>query len=372
MTTQAPKPKTTKSNVVRMSRARAMTREEVWEWIKVRHSIGAPATVMCREWGWPARRAQRQITKWVLAGKLYKHKGVLTVAGLPATPHGSSTSTASGVRKTLNLASLRVLIAGAILTPIAALNMWPRIEQLISGRMDSAGWAIAAFQLLAMLLLAQIPFVMSRVRSWPPRIVLSGFATLLICGNMVFAVEAIGTVRDAARDRNRSLTGNITSLNRQMVTARADRAALGTVTPVTPNEVLAAAMAVQAAQTAREAECGKVGDNCRKREDNLRDAQAERARVESAKAISDKATALDASVSDLEGKLRTLGPAPLAQDPIAARLSLLTFGLMTAEQTADAVPNLLSLIAELVALLGPWIVMSAFQPAPPDERRSRR
>jgi hypothetical protein len=207
-----------------------------------------------------------------------------------------------------------------------------------------------------LLLLTQIPFALARIQSWIARVVLVGFAAILIAANLTFSVEAIGHVRDAARDHNRAIAANIVSLSHQLDERRTERAGLAAFTPTTSAEIVAGQHAVDEAVTARDQECGKVGDNCRKRVAELGDREHALARLQASKSIGDRAAELDTKIGDIEDQLRALGPAPLMQDPGAARLAMLTFGKLTADTVSDGLPTALSFVAEICALLGPFVL----------------
>lgn len=85
--------------------------------------------------------------------------------------------------------------------------------------------------------------------------------------------------------------------------------------PTTTDEIAAAQRAVDEAIRARDQECGKVGDNCRKRVTELNESEDVLYRLHSNKSIGDRAAALDAKISAIERELRALGPEPLARTP---------------------------------------------------------
>lgn len=132
---------------------------------------------------------------------------------------------------------------------------------------------------------------------------------------------------------------------------------IGPFTPTTPEEVAASQHTVDEAIVARDQECGKVGDNCRKRVGELSDRELALARLQNSKSIGDHAAALDAKIAGIEGELRSMGPVPLATDPGAARLAAVTFGALTADQVGEWLPTALSRVAEICALLGPFVLI---------------
>jgi hypothetical protein len=346
-------------------------------WLAERGKVNTSATELARAWGWNARRAQRQLRQWHADGHITRRGRDIAVVGQPlittpaATPPAIQSDAIATPRDTKNDAvttadrpALRLTLTAFILTPIAGLNVWPRVTQLLDGTTDASGWAFVAFQILALFVLARIPFTMDRTKSWIARAMLAAFATILIAANLTFSVEAIGHVRDTARDHNRAVAANITTLTGQLDERRAERAGLAAFTPVTSEQITDAQKAVTEAVTARDQECGKVGDNCRKRIAELNDRQDKLSGLQSNKSIGDSAIALDAKISALEDQIRILGPVPLMQDPGAARLAMLTFGKLSADAVSNGLPTALSFVAEICALLGPFVLLGGqAQPA---------
>lgn len=196
---------------------------------------------------------------------------------------------------------------------------------------------------------------MERQGSRLVRIGLIAFGFILVAANLSFSVESIGYVRDGARDHNRAIEANLESLTRQLKEARDERTGIASFTPTTDDQITAAQHAVDEAIVARQQECKPVGDNCRKRVIDEQDRERELGRLQSNKSIGDRAAVLDAKITDLDAKIRRIGPAPLAQDPVAARLAGITFGWLTADEIAEKLPIAWSLVAELCAFFGPWI-----------------
>lgn len=241
-----------------------------------------------------------------------------------------------------------------ILAPIAGLNIWPRVHQLLLGAADPAGWPFVGFQILTLVLLSRIPFAIERA-NWFVRVLLIGFGLILVATNLTFSTESIGYIRDAARDHNRGLENASDSLARQLDEARAERGALAPFIPTTADQITAAQHAVDEAITARDQECGKVGDNCRKRVAELGERQDTLSRLQFNRSIGHHATELDDKISKLTEKINAIGPKPAAQDPAAERLASITLGRMTADQIAEKLPIAWSLVAELCAFWGPWM-----------------
>jgi hypothetical protein len=350
------------NNVVNLPAAKMLTADEALAWLAKHGKVRLKGTELAPKWGWAgsngARRAQRQIQKWREEGRIIKQGGAISVIAeivpVPAPGENDDAKTTSDDR----LARLALTIV--VLVPVAALNAWPRMVQLWTGESDSGGWSFLAFQLLSLFVMTQIPFAISHPgRRLGGRVVLSILAALLVVTNLAFSVESVGHVRDVARDRNRSVEQKVESIKRQLDENRASRTSLPAFVPTSDDEVAAAQRAVDGAVVSREQECGKVGDNCRKRVSEVVDAQAKLSTVQGNKAIADRAFALDLKVGELERQVREAGPAPLASDPGASRLSALTFGMMSSDQVSVWLPTLMSLVAEVIALLGPFVLVGA-------------
>jgi hypothetical protein len=338
----------------------ALSTDQSLSWLAERGKVSTSATELSRAWGWNARRAQRQLRNWHADGHITRRGRDIAVIGQPLVAASAATLAATQSDTVASLGDNRNDIAASpqqhghpwaltllILAPIAGLNVWPRLTQLLAGAIEPSGWAFVAFQVLALLLLAQILFAMERTQSWIARAAFVGFAVMLVAINMTFGVEAIGHVRDTTRDHNRAIADNIASLSRQLDERRNERASLQSFTPVTSGQIADAQKAVDDAVTARDQECGKVGDNCRKRVAELSDRQDKLSGLQSNKSIGDHAVDLDRGISTLEGRISALGPAPLEQDPTAARIAMLTLGMLSPDAISKGLPILLSLAAEI-------------------------
>ncbi len=346
------------SNVVNLPAAKVLTADEALAWLAKHGKVRLKGTELAPRWGWGARRVQRQLQRWIEDGRIVRHgRAISVIAEIVPTPmpnEGGDAQTTADDRLA------RLLLTVVVLVPVAALNAWPRVVQLWSGESDSGGWSFLAFQLLSLFVMAQIPFAISRPgRRFGGRLVLSVLAALLVVTNLAFSVESVGHVRDAARDRNRAAEQRVESIKRQLDENRANRSGLPVFVPTSDDEVAAAQRAVDAAVVSREQECTKVGDNCRKRVADVVDAQARLSGVQANKAVADRAFALDLKTGDLERQVRDAGPAPLASDPGASRLSALTFGLMSPDQVGVWLPTLMSFVAEVIAMLGPFVLAGA-------------
>ncbi len=126
----------------------------------------------------------------------------------------------------------------------------------------------------------------------------------------------------------------------------------------------AASQGVTLAEKTVEQECGKVGENCRKRQDALAQAVKDRAPLMQLKATADQIDAAEKALKALDDEKAALPPAPDNIDAAAYRLSKLLgkvveLGSNPVEATADILIYSVGGFAEMIALLGPVILLTA-------------
>lgn len=207
-----------KSNIVPLH---PLSAQEALAWLSERAPVPMPASQLARLWKWPPRKAQRQVATWIKDGVVRRKGRTNSVVALPEPPEPAAVSQTATAPSAANDNAndrpwARLLLTLAVLLPVGGLNVWPRVAQLLAGTTDQSGWSLVAFQALALIVMSQVPFALSRVQSWSARVVLTAFAALLIATNLTFSVEAIGTIRDAARDHNRQIAANIAALTRDL------------------------------------------------------------------------------------------------------------------------------------------------------------
>jgi hypothetical protein len=342
------------SNVVPLHAVRSYTADEALAYIAERGRVNWRGTEMAKIWGWLPRRAQKQLHRWIREGKVIKQENFVSViAELKPVWVPPAVDVQKASRRD---AVLRAVITLGVLLVVGSLNTWPRVAQIMSGEIGSSGWTFVALQILSLGVMSQIPFAKPETRA--AKLKNAGFAALLVLANLSFSIEAIGHVRDADRDRKRATEQTIASMHRQLDEAREARQRLAFV-PVSIEQVATAKKAVDDAEVAREQECGKVGDNCRKRISELVDRQDELGRLQANKTAADTAMSLDLRIAGFEQQIRESGPAPLEVDPGAARIAALMFGLLPATVVSMWWPTILSFVAEMLAMLGPKMIFEA-------------
>jgi hypothetical protein len=104
--------------------------------------------------------------------------------------------------------------------------------------------------------------------------------------------------------------------SKRIAELEADRAAIGRVLRPSDAEFKAANDAVEWARTARAQECGKVGENCRKRAAELSERQSELAQLLSRRAAADGVAKIETELTELRDRLSS-SPVPAEADPTA-------------------------------------------------------
>lgn len=336
-----------------------LTPEEALAWIAKHGRVTKRAVELAEDFGWHERKTQRYIKKWRDDGLILKKGTAISVISPIAT--ATATTDNADIATTRHQWVARFLITATVLSVVASLNAWPRLVQLWRGDIDSSGWPFLAFQLLSLFIMSQIPFaIRAHKRKLGLRVVLAGLACMLVVMNLAFSIESVGHVRDVARDRNRDVEDRVTMAKRQLDEAREQRAKLPDYHPTSDAEVASAQRSVDTATADKERECTKVGDVCRQRIAELVKAEDRLSQLQADKAAGDEAMTIGLKITKLEAQLRDAGPAPLAIDPGATRLAAMTFGLVTPNLVSEWLPTLMSLVAEILALLGPFVLSGAF------------
>jgi hypothetical protein len=262
--------------------------------------------------------------------------------------------------------------------PSAALNVWPKVPQLLDGTAAASDVAFVVMVTVSVLLMAAVPFAAAKARNigWKTLFWCAGFALATL--NYTLAVASVGKMRDSDAGPARELVHKHAGLASRIERAKNSRSKLPQSRPLVDGAMIEAAnQAVELADQARKQECGKVGDNCRKRVEELKAATEARAPLLQQKATADAIDAADKSVRDLEDEKAKLPPAPQNVDAAAYRLSkqlgkIVELGDNPVEATADILIYAVSGFAEFIALLGPVIFLTAMggdKPAAPAGRR---
>jgi Poxvirus D5 protein-like len=266
------------------------------------------------------------------------------------------------------------VVVGVCVAPSLAMNLWPRLSHMwASGAADGGGVAIVMFQTVAVLVMAACPFAMAKTKSrgfwWGALLFGIGLAGI----NFLNALEVASHLRDATSDPRRTTISRAATLRSDLGVAQNSRKQLSHFIWTTDEGVAAAKSAVASAEIARDQECGKIGENCRKRMADVSARQDELARAITKKALTDQATAINAKIAGIEKELSDLGTVPTHADPGAARLAKLLSLIVPMERPEDTVsewwPIFLAGAVEALAMGGPRLLLVALAGENPTKDR---
>jgi hypothetical protein len=249
--------------------------------------------------------------------------------------------------------------------PSAALNVWPKVPQIVQGAATGADVAYVVVLVTAGLLMATVPFAAEKAPNLGRKALFWTFGIALATLNYSIAVASVGKLRESDAGPARELVHKHAALDSRILRATNSRKKLPQVSPAVDQAMLDAAnQAVALADDARIRECGKVGENCRLRVAELAEATKTRAPMLAAKAAADQIASLEAEVRQLEVQKDKLGSPPKGVDADAVRLSkqlgkFLDLGNNPVEVTVDIMISAISVFAELIGLLGPVIFLTA-------------
>jgi hypothetical protein len=221
-----------------------------------------------------------------------------------------------------------------------------------------------------------IPFAMKKAENWGFWFTCLFFGLFLCLLNYAMAVGAIGKVRDHDAKAIEDLQTRAAGLQARIASLKTDIAALPAFKWTTDEMVDTAGTAVALALQAREQECGKVGDFCRARVQQLAARQSDLAEARAARALTTRKEALSSQLLEAENQKSSLGSIPAYVDPQAARiasvLGAIGFHLGTSpiETTANAIIQFLAIAAEAFGLLMPRILVTALSPSQAPEAPS--
>lgn len=271
----------------------------------------------------------------------------------------------------MHLKGGNTFLLGGIITlcaaPAITLNVWPRIETILTSGLTSNEAGIVLLVTLSALGMTAVPFAMAKSPNrafwWTTLSFGLGLATL----NYIMAVGAIGKISDHATASAVQAISKAQSLKDQLEDLRRARRELGAVKPTTAEQVEAANEAVRLAEIAREQECTKVGDFCRARVAQLQSRLSERAEIVAARALAERAAGLDSQIIRAQTTLTNAGAVPLHANPQAERIKSIVQwfapGVAT-EAVANGIIHFLAICAELFALGMPRILATALIGAP--------
>jgi hypothetical protein len=257
-------------------------------------------------------------------------------------------------------------VVGICIAPSAAFSIWPKLAAIASGSaaLDGATAAFLIFQTAVTVVMAMCFPAMERTTSWLKKLAALSLGLFLGVIQFLNALEVASHSRDDKAAVARGAMNGTAALERQLAELTNSRQALPQHTPATAAMVEAATAAVTAAAKSREDECRSRGTFCRQREDAERQARAELGKVQEQKALTDQAAQLDADIRAIRGRIDAAGPAPKYEDGAAWRIGaiLARFGVPMGDDPGATVtewwPAVQALAVELLALLGPYIILT--------------
>ena len=253
-------------------------------------------------------------------------------------------------------------IVATCAAPAITLNVWPRVETMLSQGLTSNELGTALLVGVSALAMTTIPFAMAKAPNRGFWLTSLAFGISLGALNYIMAVGAIGKVADHATAEATAQISRLASLKDQLEELRADRRQLGAFKPTTPEALRAADEAVKLAEAARQQECDKVGDFCRARVAQLASRLSERAELAGALSLSLRSRELDERISTIRGKLSGAGAVPLSTNPQAERIKSLVrwvYPSVATDQVASGIIHFLAIMSELFAFLGPRVLATA-------------
>lgn len=263
------------------------------------------------------------------------------------------------------------VIAAVVLScaaPAGALNIWPRVEQILHEGVTGNQIGIVLLVTMSALGMAAVPFAMKKAENLGFWIVCLLFGTFLATLNYALAVGAIGKAKDSETNSAAFLVSESQRLKKQISELKATISEAPKFKYTSEEMVASARQAVDLALQARDQECGKVGDNCRARVAQLASRQSELADAVTGRATTSNADRRDADLRAHETMLYKLGTIPDRIDPQAERLRALlsAVGIVTnVQKVADGLISVLAISAEAFALLMPRILVTALASGPP-------
>ena len=260
----------------------------------------------------------------------------------------------------------KVTVAGVLVAcalPSAAANILPRV-QVLFGPTPATPGEIAAIVTLVMtaLLMAACPFAVKRAANTGEKLVYLVIGLELATFNYTQAHDTIGKLRDLSSEPARQLQKTAAGLNSRIARVTNSRKELPQFTSTTPEMVKAAEDAVAAAETNRQQECGKVGDNCRIRVAEKTAAIEHHKTAVANRALTSRAETLDANKEAAQKELDALGVIPEHADKSASRLAkdigkLVDLGPAPDETLIDWTIKFFAIIVEVIGLVGPRMIL---------------
>lgn len=253
-------------------------------------------------------------------------------------------------------------VVAACAAPAVTLNVWPRIEQMLTHGFNSNELGIVLLVTISALGMTAVPFAMQKAERWGFWFTCLTFGISLAILNYVMAVGAIGKLSDHATAQATAAMSKAESLKTQLEELRSARRELGAFKPTTPEMLAAADDAVRLATEARDQECGRVGDFCRARVAQLQSRLSERAETGAHRALTLRAGEITSRITNLNEQIQHSGALPVYADPQAERIKallVLLWPTLATTQVANGIIHMLAIAAELFAFGMPRILVAA-------------
>jgi hypothetical protein len=191
---------------------------------------------------------------------------------------------------------------------------------------------------------------------------LLGFVLFVL--NFMNALDVATHGREVATGVARGTLAQASALKSRIADSRKARAQVPPFTFTSTAMVSAAETAVRAAEAARDAECRKVGDKCRQRQDEVTAASERLAAATAQRELTERAERIDSELTGAEASLAALGPLPKHGDDTAAKIArivavFVSVDANTEETFAEWRPILFAAGIELLAFIGPLGMMAA-------------
>lgn len=257
----------------------------------------------------------------------------------------------------------------AVLTPSLVVNVWPKLQLVLEGKADGNTVGMMLLFAISVPLLAGGIVAFPRTKDYGGKLVIAVLCAALALINGGNAIDVSSKVKDAVLEPRKAAMDKAAELKSRIGDAVAARAKLPSVAAVGQSDVDAASAAVESAATAKTQECSKanggIGDHCRERMDEERNARDRLAAVMADKAKADQVAKAETKVSDLQSELDKLGSVPTDLDPWATRVAKALgfigypFGWSpSASSVSEWWPTVLGVVIELMAMWGPTILIN--------------
>lgn len=211
----------------------------------------------------------------------------------------------------------RIAATAFCVAPAAALNIWPRLHDMIAGQVEPTALGLVALQTVSVAVMAATPFALERPGARKRRI--QAIGAMCLAMNFYLAMTGIGSIFDTQSDTRQTAINKNDSLRVELSNVQKQREALPSFKPTT--------------QAMVDAECGKnspkqIGPKCKA--------------LQADQATTDKASQLDKRIGELSDSVRSQGTVP--KDP---------------HEVAKWWPMALAMGAELLAMYGGHVLTLA-------------